>query len=632
MPVRSCSSPVRRVLHRCLARHPVSVCCSPPRPTFLLAAPAPHPSLAAVLCTDATSTALNRTSLQSHLSPSPTPRRTMDFLKAAIANSKQKLAQPASLSAATSSTKRKAEEQADSTATASSAAAASSEPQPKKFKSRGEIEAERVAKLAREKEERIAARQAAAAGNSGYTAREQRTETAPTAAAATSGAAAAAPSASAAASAKSDSDAAAAAGLINANEVKRRLRHYSEPITLFGETDLARFQRLKLFELVQHEKASSSHGAQNTFAQILSQDVAREIKAAQMKEMEEMRKIEQEAAGAGAGAEGGAAAAASSSAAAAGDATAASASPDSADGVLLDETGKPLKSSQSKKDPAAAAASRSTLAPADMRRADFSTAEEFCIHFFKRMLNEWEAELDARPNEVRQSERGKIASAVQKQTHQFLKPLLKLLKTRTASADVLKACEKIVTACLDRRYNLADEAYLTMAIGNAAWPMGVTMVSIHERAGRTKIFSGQVAHVLNDDTQRKYIQSIKRLMTCKGPTQQRGRCGWNEEARAWTHESLPLCCCALRQFAESTIRRLTPSCSTENERPHCCRLHLRCLAPIVLSIIVSAIQATLKLTWNSLLRSSLTIDSPSLSAEMEHFPGAVCESSYVYNG
>jgi pre-mRNA-splicing factor 18 len=43
--------------------------------------------------------------------------------------------------------------------------------------------------------------------------------------------------------------------------------------------------------------------------------------------------------------------------------------------------------------------------------------------------------------------------------------------------------------------------------------MGVTMVGIHERTGRAKIFSSQIAHILNDETQRKYIQSIKRLIT-----------------------------------------------------------------------------------------------------------------------
>ncbi|ETW46133.1 pre-mRNA-splicing factor 18 [Plasmodium falciparum MaliPS096_E11] len=51
---------------------------------------------------------------------------------------------------------------------------------------------------------------------------------------------------------------------------------------------------------------------------------------------------------------------------------------------------------------------------------------------------------------------------------------------------------------------------MLLAIGNAAWPMGVTMVGIHERAGRSKIYASEVAHILNDETTRKYIQMIKR--------------------------------------------------------------------------------------------------------------------------
>jgi len=38
-------------------------------------------------------------------------------------------------------------------------------------------------------------------------------------------------------------------------------------------------------------------------------------------------------------------------------------------------------------------------------------------------------------------------------------------------------------------------------------------VGIHERSAREKIHSNQIAHVLNDETQRKYIQAFKRIMT-----------------------------------------------------------------------------------------------------------------------
>ncbi|KAK3751393.1 hypothetical protein QZH41_012003 [Actinostola sp. cb2023] len=87
--------------------------------------------------------------------------------------------------------------------------------------------------------------------------------------------------------------------------------------------------------------------------------------------------------------------------------------------------------------------------------------------------------------------KGKLASATHRQTQAYLNPLMRKLRTK------------------------ANDAYLQMAIGNAPWPIGVTMVGIHARTGREKIFSQNVAHedVLNDETQRKYIQGLKRVMT-----------------------------------------------------------------------------------------------------------------------
>jgi pre-mRNA-splicing factor 18 len=39
------------------------------------------------------------------------------------------------------------------------------------------------------------------------------------------------------------------------------------------------------------------------------------------------------------------------------------------------------------------------------------------------------------------------------------------------------------------------------------------MVGIHSRSAREKIQATHTAHVMNDETQRKYLQSIKRLIT-----------------------------------------------------------------------------------------------------------------------
>ena len=59
----------------------------------------------------------------------------------------------------------------------------------------------------------------------------------------------------------------------------------------------------------------------------------------------------------------------------------------------------------------------------------------------------------------------------------------------------------------------ANDTYIDISIGRAAWPIGVTMVGIHARTGRAKIESSNVAHVMNSELQRKYLTSVKRLMS-----------------------------------------------------------------------------------------------------------------------
>jgi pre-mRNA-splicing factor 18 len=99
------------------------------------------------------------------------------------------------------------------------------------------------------------------------------------------------------------------------------------------------------------------------------------------------------------------------------------------------------------------------------------------------------------------------------QSAENLKPLMKQLRKRSLDNDVLQALAEIVCYMQQREYLKASDAYLRLSIGNAPWPIGVTMVGIHERSAREKINSNSTAHVLNDETSRKYIQSLKRLLT-----------------------------------------------------------------------------------------------------------------------
>lgn len=52
-----------------------------------------------------------------------------------------------------------------------------------------------------------------------------------------------------------------------------------------------------------------------------------------------------------------------------------------------------------------------------------------------------------------------------------------------------------------------SEAFLTP---DGTSPLTYMSLRIHERSAREKISTDQVAHVLNDEVSRKYIQSLKR--------------------------------------------------------------------------------------------------------------------------
>lgn len=132
------------------------------------------------------------------------------------------------------------------------------------------------------------------------------------------------------------------------------------------------------------------------------------------------------------------------------------------------------------------------------------------IEFVHKM---WHNQVNSYSQHERMSTNVKIARATCAQTKIYMKPLLRKLKSKTLPDDILESLTDIVKRLLARNYIKASDAYLQMAIGNAPWPIGVTMVGIHARTGREKIFSKNVAHVMNDETQRKYIQGLKRIMT-----------------------------------------------------------------------------------------------------------------------
>ncbi|KAJ1308017.1 hypothetical protein OPQ81_002088 [Rhizoctonia solani] len=254
---------------------------------------------------------------------------------------------------------------------------------------------------------------------------------------------------------------------ISNEEAIRRLRQKGQPIRLFAETDRERRLRLRALELI--EERGERGTSQNVFKKALE-----EMEGTLNKE-----EIERRAGHTDKGQE---------------------------------NNAEPSKAGETSK-AAAAAADENTIIDLALIKTNPDKLYPLIYYALKRVLKEWEQAMAERPDQVKRSTQGKLAAATQVQSAEYLKPLFKQLRSKTVAEDVLGKLAEIIHHMQKREYQKANDAYLRLSIGNAAWPIGVTMVGIHERSAREKISSDQVAHVLNDEVSRKYIQSVKRLLT-----------------------------------------------------------------------------------------------------------------------
>ncbi|KAL3827947.1 hypothetical protein ACJIZ3_016749 [Penstemon smallii] len=257
------------------------------------------------------------------------------------------------------------------------------------------------------------------------------------------------------------------------HEVIRRLRFLRQPVTLFGEDDDARLDRLKfvlkagLFEVDD----DMTEGQTNDFLR----DIV-ELKKRQKSGISSGRKRK-----------------------------------------AKEDGGEDKDNGGEDEDLSGDGASSGVDHDKDLKRMK-SNFHELCdedkiLVFFKKLLNEWNQELNEMSEIEKRTAKGKSMVATFKQCARYLNPLFKFCRKQVLPDDMRKALMLIVNCCMKRDYLAAMDHYIRLAIGNAPWPIGVTMVGIHERSAREKIYTNSVAHIMNDETTRKYLQSIKRLMT-----------------------------------------------------------------------------------------------------------------------
>jgi len=134
--------------------------------------------------------------------------------------------------------------------------------------------------------------------------------------------------------------------------------------------------------------------------------------------------------------------------------------------------------------------------------------------YFTLLLTEWSHALSQRDMATKESHQGRLASTNLTQTISNLTPLFRKFESQDLPDSVLTPVCAIVRDAQQRRYVAANDGYLRLSIGKAAWPIGVTMVGIHERSAREKLHeSDKQAHIMSDEVTRKYLQAIKRCLS-----------------------------------------------------------------------------------------------------------------------
>ena len=154
-------------------------------------------------------------------------------------------------------------------------------------------------------------------------------------------------------------------------------------------------------------------------------------------------------------------------------------------------------------------------APPRSERAAHTFLYRQLASYFTMVLREWDVALSRRDGAVKESYAGRAAYTAMTEARANMVPLFRKFEAESLEWSVLEAVVEIVRCAQERRYVDANDGYLRLSIGKAAWPIGVTMVGIHERSAREKLHQSDKnqAHIMSDEVTRKFLQSIKRCLS-----------------------------------------------------------------------------------------------------------------------
>lgn len=282
---------------------------------------------------------------------------------------------------------------------------------------------------------------------------------------------------------------------LSVSELIDRLRQMGHPITLFGETDMQRYKRMRQLEREDHEGKKnpdlvlfeSIHASQMSMA---LEDAAEAEKEKEETKEDESDSDEEEA----------------KKDAADKDSEDSETTGEAAPGQEGEEGSKPPKVKDDLPD-----------VEVDVKLMDKC---DLLRQWVRKTLKAWEKELADRPEEDKKKAVVKAEIAAHRQVRRDVRPLQKRLRMYVLEEVLLDKLHPIIKNAENRKYRDAASAYLDLAIGKAAWPVGIgcggsmlmeDAIGLHDRFNRMTNVK-DIAYLLNDDVTRKFVQAIKRLM------------------------------------------------------------------------------------------------------------------------
>ncbi|KAH0638046.1 hypothetical protein KY289_037961 [Solanum tuberosum] len=211
-------------------------------------------------------------------------------------------------------------------------------------------------------------------------------------------------------------------------EVIRRLRFLKQPVTLFGEDEEARLDRLKFvlkagtFEI---DDSDMTEGQTNDFLR----DIV-ELKKRQKSGMMSERKRK-----------------------------------------VTEDSGEDKDGGGGDEDLSGDGNSSGVDHDKDLKRMKTNFVElcdeDKILVFFKKLLNEWSQELDEMTDSEKRTAKGKSMVATFKQCARYLHPLFKFCRKKLLPDDIRQALLVVVECCMKRDYLAAMDQYIKMAIVEA---------------------------------------------------------------------------------------------------------------------------------------------------------------------